>query len=145
MVTWLSLASANLEVVAYDKSPNWWEVEIRVDGVSHTLGADAPSIVLTGLRKAVARGLPGPVAGTLGGLPVAWVVTLSEMHGSVYVSEAGAKRTVFFQDQHAQLIGTVTLTQSERAAWQQKLDAIPTSGVHGDDGRNGDRSMSPPQ
>ena len=144
MVTRLSLASANLEVVAYDKGPSWWEVDIRVAGVSQVLGADSSSIVLTGLRKAVARGLPGPVAGTLSGLPVAWVVTLSEMHGSIYVSDAGGRRTVFFQDQHARLIATAVLSPSDRAAWQQRLDATSTNGARDDRRSQGDRSVSPP-
>jgi len=144
MVTRVRLVSADVEVVARDKGPDWWEVEIRAGGVTHVLGADAPSIVVSGLRKAVATGLPGPVAGTLGGLPVAWAFTLREMHGSVYVADAEERRVVCFQDRDAQLLATATLSSDERTKWQRQLDSVSTSGPgRADRGRQD--TVSPPQ
>lgn len=103
--------------------PEWCELRLETLGREIELGADSAAVVLGRLASAVAEPLTLEPAGEIGGLSVAWVVSLSEQHTTIYVGASKSRRVLFFQDADGRTLARVDLDERRRGEWSEKLRA----------------------
>ncbi len=85
------------------------------------LGADQHQVVVARLASALKEELRGDVVGTINGMNVIWVLSLSEAHASIFAAHADGGRVLFFQDASGSLLGILSLTPADRMRWLAQL------------------------
>ena len=115
------LATSNAQLVLRADERGWCSVDLSIDGRTVRLGAEQYDVVVERLASAMDELLKGEVVGTMDGKGVARVLSLFEAHGTIFVSDTEGQRSLFFQDASGLLIGSVSLTASERIRWFEQL------------------------
>jgi hypothetical protein len=119
MVTELVAGSTRL-LVDCDTS-QWCEVTLDANGI-HQLGSETRSVLVERLVRGLRGELSAPTSGELDGVPVAWVLSLSERHASIYAADREGIRTLYFQDADGKLIARLDLEREERERWISILE-----------------------
>lgn len=122
MVKTLEASGARLRLDV--EGNGWCRVTLQEGGRSTALGADRADIVARRLTAALLGNLSNSVVGRLQGMPVRWVLSLAEQHGSIYVNTEG-RFTLFFQDADGKLIYTLDLSEEEKVRWHDELAHDP--------------------
>lgn len=128
MVNTLSL-SADSSSLVIETSANGWAKCYLVAEERIYLGADDIVTVLTRLRDAVdtQKPLDCPDGWILEGLPVAWRLSLAEVHHVLYVADDGLDRVLFWQNADADpvfIAGVMRLSPAIRQQWVQALSKV---------------------
>jgi len=118
MVIILSAGEARLRLSG---DADWCDVRLENASQEIELGADSAAVVLERIAAALADDFPTGSAGQIDGLDVAWVVSLSEHHTSMYVATSGSDRVLLFEDAAGKVIGRVELDEAERGEWAVAL------------------------
>jgi hypothetical protein len=103
----------------------WCQVILDADGL-HPLGSETRSVFVERLVRGLRDELPGPTSGELEGVPVAWVLSLSERHTSIYAADREGVRTLYFQNADGKLIARVNLGREVRERWLSILEELVT-------------------
>jgi hypothetical protein len=93
-------------------------------GCEHYLGKDLSIIVLSRLIDSFEKNLPS--AGCVNGVNVAWVLSMPDVHSSVYLeipesSNQMEFRKIFFENRHGKSIGFLEVESSELLLWIESL------------------------
>lgn len=115
----LNTDGKSLRLTANDAG--WCQVILEDGPRQIPLGADLLSIISERLSDAVASEPLGASVGSLEGREVWWVLSLSELHTSLYVTRPPGSLTLFVQNAEAEIIGVLTLTEVERQKWLASL------------------------
>ena len=99
----------------------WCQVILQTGGRSVELGADKTDVIEERLAAGLADSLVGPVAGSIHGRPVRWVMSLAERHATVYADDRAGVRILSIQDAEGTLLGTFELSAAERQAWLRTI------------------------
>ena len=91
----LPSAAATLTLDADERG--WCRVRLRLESRDIALGAELQNILIERLDRALLDELPGDESGRIGGVPVRWVLSLSEQHATIYAAEVDGVRRLFFQ------------------------------------------------
>lgn len=115
------------ENVAFEITPilenGWTQVYFIVENQKYFLGAETLNYILNHLLDALGGKQTKP-AGTIEGEEVFWVLTLSEIHSSIYAA-IGEIIRFYIQDKNAEIIFRFNLSIQERLIWQQKITEFP--------------------
>lgn len=127
MVDILSLPAESNSLVIETNADGWARCFLA-DRERTYLGAEDFSVIATRLQEGLRRrnALAGGAAGELQGLPVAWLLSLSEAHHVLYMAASGSNRLLFWQnaDQSPVLLaGVMRLSPEQRVQWQETLSA----------------------
>lgn len=119
----LSAGSSSLEI---ETDGNGWARCFLVEDKRNYLGADSIGIVLTRLRDAVDMTKPinCPDGWELDGLPVAWRLSLAEVHHVLYVADDRMDRVLFWQNARTSpvsIAGIMRLSPAQSQQWVQTL------------------------
>jgi hypothetical protein len=119
----LPMLSGRLRVT--EVREGWWQwLLLRPEGTT-VLGAD----VLAGrAAKLLASLEQGTSAGEFDGRPVRWVFSLFENHHSLYASDEGTERLLYFQDGDARIIWRDRVLAEHRQEWVARIDATQGTG-----------------
>lgn len=94
------------------------------DDAPRYLGADAADVVLTRLLEGLERP-DEEIVGELAGAPVRWVLALGEAHSTLYAGRIDGDRVLYVQDQDAQLVGELAISDSDWEGWRKTItDAL---------------------
>ena len=121
----LTLSTGSSSLVIETES-NGWARCFLVEDKRIYLGADSIEIVLARLRDAVdaMKPLDCSAGWKLEGLPVAWRLSLAEVHHVLYVGEDEADRVLFWQNAHTSpvsIAGIMRLSPAQCQQWVQVL------------------------
>lgn len=122
----LTLSAGGNSLVIETESNGWARCFLAEDRWTY-LGADSIAIVLTRLRDAVdvTKPLDCPAGWELEGLPVAWRLSLAEVHHVLYVGEDRADRVLFWQNARTSpvsIAGVMRLSPVQSQQWIETLD-----------------------
>ncbi len=92
---------------------DWWQVELGGPGRVRPLGADHLDDIVARLADFLRSGSPGP----------RWVLSLFELHTSIYGEHLGEQTVLRVQDRDAASFATLVLTPAQRQAWLEALAA----------------------
>lgn len=95
----------------------WYACVLHTDDTT-ILGYESRSYLLTHLRDAL--GAVTRQDGDVDGMPAQWLLSLAEMHKTLYVVEK-PKRTIYVQGSNGELEGHFTLTSSDVNEWRDRL------------------------
>ncbi len=119
MVKHLTAHGASLRL---DADPSGWcQVILQIGEQEIELGADKLKIVEERLAAGLAERLSRPNAGSIDGKPVQWVMSLAERHSTIYASDEGRTRRLYFNNASGTNFYTLDLSEEERRAWQDEL------------------------
>ncbi len=126
----ITLSAGNSSLVIETDSSGWARCFL-VEEKRTYLGADSIEIVLTRLRDAVdtRKPLDCPDGWELEGLPVAWRLSLAEVHHVLYVGEDEADRVLFWQNARTSpvsIAGVMRLSPAQHQQWVQALSEALT-------------------
>ncbi len=121
MVSTISL-SADSSSLVIETSDNGWAKCYLVADERAYLGADDIVTVLTRLRDAVdtQKSFDAEDGWKLEGLPVAWCLSLMEVHHVLYVADDGLSRVLFWQNARTSpvsIAGVMHLSPALRRQW----------------------------
>ena len=119
----LSAGSSSLVI---ETENNGWARCFLVEDKRTYLGADSIGIVLARLRDAVdvTNPLDCSAEWELEGLPVAWRLSLAEVHHVLYVGQDGVDRVLFWQNARTSpvsIAGVMRLSPAQSQHWVQAL------------------------
>lgn len=117
----IALHSIDGELQLSANQSGWCTVHLLTAGARHHLGADALDVVLTKLSRGLEARLTGGTSGKIEGLDVEWILSLAERHCSVYASDVGDVRVLFFQGADGRLLDKLTLDPVDRRRWLETL------------------------
>jgi len=119
----LPMLSGRLRVT--EVRDEWWQWVLVRPEATTVLGAD----VLAGRGSKLLLNLEqGPSAGELEGRPVRWIFSLFENHHSLYASDDGTERLLYFQDRDARIVWRDRLLAGHRKEWAARLEATRGTG-----------------
>lgn len=117
-------------LVIQANSRKWSTVTIEgtLKSTSVLVGSDALSVV----RLRLMEFLQDPdahqlrnAAGKLGDVPVSWIMSLSDPHGSLYATiEAGGTFRVLAQNAEMRITAELKLNTSQRVEWLRQLESF---------------------
>jgi hypothetical protein len=98
-------------------------------GCEHYLGKDLSTIILSRLIGSFENTLSS--AGRIHCVNVAWVLSMPDVHSSVYLeipesSNQMEFRKIFFENKHGHLIGSLEVESSELFLWIESLKKMKT-------------------
>ena len=121
MVAELPAGSARLILSADDS--DWCQVSLDL-GELYPLGAESCPILVEKLLKSLRVEVSGPESGTIDGVEVTWVLSLSERHTTIYTAQRDDLRALYFQGADGSLIARLDLSEEQRLEWVSLLEAI---------------------
>ena len=89
----------------------WCQVHLLASGVSRPLGAERLKYIATHMSSFLADRTPG----------LRWVLSLSELHTSVYGEHVGEEVILHLQDADAKMFAKLALTRTEQKHWLEIL------------------------
>lgn len=119
------LRTVNSDLIFDWDIDDWCRVKLRIKDAVWELGADARQIVFKRLQGALRESLGGDVVGSIEGVDVVWVLSLSEEHCSIYAGDKESRRVLFLQDRNADLIACVELDTAQCKEWFNSLQPDP--------------------
>ncbi len=128
MMNILSLPADSSSLVIENSDNGWAKCYLVADERTY-LGADDFSIITSRLLKALEqRGVPAAkAAGEIKGTPVAWVLSLAEVHHVLYVAQDGSDRVLFWQNADADplfIAGVMRLSPAICQQWVETLSRV---------------------
>jgi hypothetical protein len=105
----LRTSTATLEI--HPNEHAWSEVQLTTSGMSRPLGAETLKYLTTHIRAFLSDPTPGQ----------RWVLSLSELHVSVYGEHLAEGAVLHFQNAHAKMFADVVITDAEKTQWIQEL------------------------
>lgn len=125
MVNTLSLPADSSSLVIETSDNGWAKCYLVADERTY-LGADDIVTVLTRLRDAVdtQESLDFKDGWKLEGLPVAWCLSLMEVHHVLYVAEDGLDRVLFWQNARTSPVSIAGVMRLSPAMCQQWVEAL---------------------
>jgi hypothetical protein len=105
----LRTSTATLEIRPNEHA--WSDVQLTTAGMSRPLGAETLKYLTTHIRAFLSDPAPGQ----------RWVLSLSELHVSVYGEHLAEGVVLHFQDAHAKMFADVVITDAEKTQWIQEL------------------------
>ena len=102
----------------------WCQVELVIGDLDIRIGADVEFIVKERLAKGLQDEVSEDISGEILGVPVRWILSLSEKHFTVYASDDAGKRTLFFQTPDGEIVGNITLEPEQRKQWLSFLNHL---------------------
>jgi hypothetical protein len=94
----------------------WCRCTLEQGPAARYLGAETHANIATGLSRALDE--------TFDGTGLHWVLSLAEAHHVLYAGRVGAELRLSWEDASSsptRIVGTVTLSASERASWRDAL------------------------
>jgi hypothetical protein len=122
MMRTLVAGDVNL-TLRWDK-PLWCAVDLTTGGRSMRLGSDRLDTIVDRLVPALDSEAYRRPVGIIDRLEVFWVLSLFEMHGSIYAARSGDERILFFQDRSASVVGGAVLSADVRRHWIAVLRSV---------------------
>ena len=110
----IELVGSNGRLVLASDERGWTRVSLKRDGMSLSLGAERLGGIATKLVAFLTQHGPG----------ARWVLSLSELHFSVYGEHFADKVVLLIQDGDAQLVAELQLTPSEQQEWIDRLRSL---------------------
>lgn len=128
MVSTISLSADGSSLVVETSDNGWAKCYLVADERTY-LGADDIVSVLTRLRNAVdtQKSLDFKNGWKLEGLPVAWCLSLMEVHHVLYVADDGLGCVLFWQNARTSpvsIAGVMRLSSAQRQQWVQTLSEV---------------------
>lgn len=105
----LRTSTATLKI--HPNEDAWSQVQLTTVGMSRPLGAETLKYLTTHIRAFLSDPAPGE----------RWVLSLSELHVSVYGEHLAEGAVLHSQDAHAKLFADVAITAAEKNQWIQEL------------------------
>jgi len=111
-------------VIAEQTGVAWYGCSIRADSRDTYLGAENRAYLLTHLQNVVEPEEPTTsAAGVIEGQRVRWVLSLAEVHHSLYVRDGPAEvKTLYWQDRDARTVCVSRLSPSNVLEWRSTLN-----------------------
>lgn len=117
--------SASEGALRLEWNPQDWCQVLWENGGSTPLGCDTLGIVRTRLLNGLADPSAKPDSGTIDGNPVRWMISLNELHHSLYVAPLTEGLVIYVQDRNAKLKGKLVLSNFDCSQWRAALTALP--------------------
>ena len=115
--TVLSTALGSLVIGSGEYCPVYLEA-----GTNRTmLGSDLRALIVSRLRAGLEAKTVHGCDGEMNGLPVAWMLSLSEPNSSLYVGDLGDSRHIFAESENSELIVELVLDNEDRKRWLREL------------------------
>lgn len=99
----------------------WAEVSVETTQGRIIVGSDARNTILTRLLSAIESASLGPPIGKINGTTVAWITTLAEQHGSLFVGDTADGRHVCVQNADGKTLADMLLTDATKEEWVYAL------------------------
>lgn len=123
----IALPCGGSELIAVEQNGvAWYGCSLRVDGQETYLGAENRAYVLSHLRSVFEPEEPAMTAGIIDGWPVRWVLSLAEVHHSLYVHDGpDGDKILFWQDRDARTAYVSRLSHADLLEWRRVLNGPP--------------------
>jgi len=110
-------------VIAEQSGVEWYGCSLRADSRDTYLGAENRAYLLTHLQSVLEPEEPITSAGVIDGHRVRWVLSLAEMHHSLYVRDGPAEvKTLYWQDRDGRTASVSRLSHSDVLEWRSILN-----------------------
>jgi hypothetical protein len=110
-------------VIAEQTGVAWYGCSLRADSRDTYLGAENRAYLLTHLQSVLEPEEPATSAGVIDGHRARWVLSLAEVHHSLYVSDGPAEvKTLYWQDRDARTVCVSRLSHSDVLEWRSILN-----------------------
>jgi hypothetical protein len=111
-------------LVLDDKDPAWSELRLITGENELVLGKDSAEAICEHLRHGLERALTsGPADGTIAHQAVTHLVSLFEVHASLYLTVGGRENVLFVQDGDGSVVMRLTVSRQEVCSWISALRA----------------------
>lgn len=117
----LTLQTKNvaLEIISILEN-GWTQVHLQVENERHFLGAESFEYISQHLKDALDESSK-KTSGFIDSEPVFWVLSLSEIHCSIYANNSNEKFRFYIQNKNAETEFVFDLSSEEKKAWKKKL------------------------
>jgi hypothetical protein len=110
-------------VIAEQTGVAWYGCSLRADSRDTYLGAENRAYLLTHLQSVVEPEEQATSVGVIEDHRVRWVLSLAEVHHSLYVRDGPAEvKTLYWQDRDGRTVGVSRLSQSNVLEWRSILN-----------------------
>lgn len=110
-------------VIAEQTGVAWYGCSLRADSRDAYLGAENRAYLLTHLQSVLEPEEPATSAGVIEGHCVRWVLSLAELHHSLYVCDGPAEvKTLYWQDRDARTVFVSRLSHSNVLEWRSIIN-----------------------
>ena len=119
----VDLSTASSSLILRIEERGWTALLLRTESVLHDLGRDQRVVIISRLIQALSTPQDGRFAGSIGNVKVEWVLTLAEKHSTIYRAVVDDTVMLFVQAADTSILGTLTLTEEDKASWLARLAA----------------------